>query len=104
MSKKHKAGEPQLSVLRDVKEAAAIQQYWHLAERPKARKPPEDYKYVEELAHLQFELIKVQEWVRQNGLKIVVLFEGRVTREFERADADEDAIMRAATGTLDEAA
>src|ERR1700738_1301723 len=36
MSKKHKAGEPKLSVLRDVKEAAAIQQYWPLAERPKA--------------------------------------------------------------------
>ena len=77
MSKKHKAGEPQLSVLRDVKEAAAIQQYWHLAERPKEHKPPKDYKYVEELAHLQFELIELQEWVRLNGLKVVVLFEGR---------------------------
>ena len=77
MSKKHKAGEPQLSVLRDVKEATAIQQYWHLAERPKEHKPPKDYKYVEELAHLQFELIKLQEWVRLNGLKVVVLFEGR---------------------------
>ena len=72
-----KRGEPELSVLRDVKEAAAVQQYWHLAERPKARKPPKDYKYVEELAHLQFELIKLQEWVRLNGLKVVVLFEGR---------------------------
>ena len=77
MSKKHKAGEPQLSVLRDVKEAAAVQQYWQLAERPKEHKPPKDYKYVEELAHLQFELIKLQEWVRLNGLKVVVLFEGR---------------------------
>jgi len=77
MSKKHKAGEPELSVLRDVKEAAEIQQYCHLAERPKAHKPPNDYKYVEELAHLQFELIKLQEWVRLNGLKVVVLFEGR---------------------------
>ena len=77
MSKKHKAGEPELSVLRDVNEVAAIQQYWHLAERPKTHKPPKDYKYVEELAHLQFELIKLQEWVRLNGLKVVVLFEGR---------------------------
>jgi polyphosphate kinase 2 len=77
MSKKHKSVEPEVSVLRDVKEAASIQQYWHLAERPKARKPPADYKYVEELAHLQFELIKLQEWVRLNGLKVVVLFEGR---------------------------
>ena len=77
MSKKHKAGEPELSVLRDVNEVAAIQQYWHLAERPKTHKPPKDYKYVEELAHLQFELIKLQEWVRLNGLKVAVLFEGR---------------------------
>jgi len=36
--------------------------------------------------------------------RIVVLFEGRVTREFVRADADEDAIMRAATGVVVEAA
>ena len=80
MSKKHKkrkGGEPELSVRRDVKEAAAVQQHWHLTDRPKARKPPEDYKYVEELAHLQFELIKLQEWVRLNGLKVAILFEGR---------------------------
>ena len=77
MSKKHKNATPVVSVLRNVKEAEAVQQYWHLAERPKARKPPADYKYVEELAHLQFELIKLQEWVRLNGLKVVVLFEGR---------------------------
>jgi rhamnose transport system ATP-binding protein len=36
--------------------------------------------------------------------RIVVLFEGRVTREFARAEADEDAIMRAATGVAEEAA
>jgi polyphosphate kinase len=77
MSKKHKTREPEVSVLRDVKEVAAIEQYWHLSERPEPRKPPADYKYVEELAHLQFELIKLQEWVRLNGLKVVVLFEGR---------------------------
>ncbi len=36
--------------------------------------------------------------------RIVVLFEGRVMREFERTEADEDAIMRAATGLVEEAA
>jgi rhamnose transport system ATP-binding protein len=36
--------------------------------------------------------------------RIVVLFEGRVMREFARAEADEDAIMRAATGLAEEAA
>jgi rhamnose transport system ATP-binding protein len=36
--------------------------------------------------------------------RVVVLFEGRVMREFGRAEADEDAIMRAATGTVEDAA
>jgi rhamnose transport system ATP-binding protein len=36
--------------------------------------------------------------------RIIVLFEGRVMRDFARADADEDAIMRAATGLVEEAA
>jgi rhamnose transport system ATP-binding protein len=36
--------------------------------------------------------------------RIVVLFEGRVTGEFMRADATEDAIMHAATGAVAEAA
>jgi rhamnose transport system ATP-binding protein len=36
--------------------------------------------------------------------RIVVLFEGSVTREFTRAEADEDAIMHAATGLVDERA
>ena len=48
-----------------------------LADRPKPRKPPKDYKYLDELAHLQFELIKLQEWVRLQGLRVVVIFEGR---------------------------
>ena len=77
MAKDRKSGEPEISVLREAKETAAIDQYWHLAQRPKLHKPPKDYKYVEELAHLQFELIKLQEWVRLNGLKVVVIFEGR---------------------------
>ena len=33
--------------------------------------------YEKELARLQFELVKFQEWVRQEGLKVVVVFEGR---------------------------
>ena len=36
--------------------------------------------------------------------RIVVLFEGSVTREFARAEATEDAIMHAATGVVEEAA
>jgi len=33
--------------------------------------------YEKELAHLEIELVKLQEWVRAKGLKVVVLFEGR---------------------------
>ncbi len=38
---------------------------------------PKTIKYLDELAHLQFELIKLQEWVRVQGLRVVVIFEGR---------------------------
>jgi len=33
--------------------------------------------YLQELARLQIELVKLQEWIRHAGLKIVVIFEGR---------------------------
>ncbi|MGV2830369.1 polyphosphate kinase 2 [Myxosarcina sp. GI1(2024)] len=33
--------------------------------------------YRKELAKLQVELVKLQEWVKQKGLKVVVIFEGR---------------------------
>jgi polyphosphate kinase len=77
MEKTRKSAEPEESVLRDTKEATAVEQYWHSPEPPSPRKPPKKYKYVKELAHLQFELIKLQESVRVNGLRVVVLFEGR---------------------------
>lgn len=33
--------------------------------------------YVSELSRLQVELVKLQEWVRTKGMKVVVIFEGR---------------------------
>jgi polyphosphate kinase len=33
--------------------------------------------YTEELRRLQLELVKLQEWIRNKGLKVVVIFEGR---------------------------
>ena len=33
--------------------------------------------YFKELSKLQIELVKLQEWIKQEGLKVVVLFEGR---------------------------
>ncbi len=42
------------------------------------RRDPLDKKfYANELARLQIELVKVQEWVRHKGLKVAVVFEGR---------------------------
>src|SRR5476649_230106 len=64
-------------VLADAKETTGIEQHWRVSGRPKHRKPPKKYKYVEELAHLQVELIKLQEWVRVRSLKVAVVFEGR---------------------------
>jgi len=77
MGKREKSSEPYETVLAEAKEVAAVQQYWPMTGESKLRKPPEDYKYVDELAYLQFELIKLQEWVRLNGLRVLVLFEGR---------------------------
>ena len=77
LAKKRKSAEPEKLVRRDVKEAAAVEQYWQTGGRPNLRKPRKNYKYVDELSHLQFELIKLQEWVRLYGLKVVVIFEGR---------------------------
>jgi polyphosphate kinase 2 (PPK2 family) len=44
----------------------------------KAEKRTIDTKtYEQELARLQIELVKLQEWVKHEGLKVVVIFEGR---------------------------
>jgi polyphosphate kinase 2 len=77
MAKEHKERKAGGEVLRNAKESAKIEQYWHLLGRGKPHKPPKNYDYVEELAHLQLELIKLQEWVRMKGLRVCVLFEGR---------------------------
>ena len=36
-----------------------------------------DCDYEAELKRLQIELVKLQEWIRHKGLKVVVVFEGR---------------------------
>ena len=33
--------------------------------------------YLRELERLQVELVKLQEWIKHEGLKVVVVFEGR---------------------------
>ena len=44
---------------------------------PKGRKRLKKKLYNSELARLQFELVKLQEWVKREGQRVVVLFEGR---------------------------
>ncbi|MGD9571605.1 MAG: polyphosphate kinase 2 [Thermoleophilia bacterium] len=43
---------------------------------PSLKKLPRDY-YEEELARLSVELVKMHEWVKHAGLKVLVIFEGR---------------------------
>jgi len=51
------------------------------AEREDGKKKPgkklPKKRYEKELSRLQIELIKLQEWVKEQGLKVVVIFEGR---------------------------
>ena len=37
----------------------------------------QSFKYDKELRRLQIELVKLQEWIRHKGLRVVVIFEGR---------------------------
>jgi len=63
---------------RDAEEVALLEGRWKIlgdATPPTTR--PKNYEYVDELVLLQFELLKMQEWVRLQGLKVCVLFEGR---------------------------
>ncbi len=65
-------------VLRDAHEKARIERRWHIVGDGKPpKRPKKGYRYVDELARLQVELLKLQEWVRLEGLKVVVIFEGR---------------------------
>jgi polyphosphate kinase 2 len=43
----------------------------------KPRRKIKNKVYEGELAKLQIELVKLQEWIKQKGLKVVVIFEGR---------------------------
>jgi polyphosphate kinase 2 len=45
--------------------------------RAKPREPLSEKAYLKELARLQVELVRLQEWIKAEGLKVVILFEGR---------------------------
>ena len=65
-------------MLRDAREKARVERRWHiLGDARPPRAPRKKYSYIDELTRLQFELLKLQEWVRLEGLRVVVVFEGR---------------------------
>ncbi|PLX10227.1 MAG: polyphosphate kinase 2 [Marinilabiliales bacterium] len=49
----------------------------HIEPKEKDLKTIDNKEYEKELARLQTELVKLQEWVKQEGLKVVIIFEGR---------------------------
>jgi polyphosphate kinase 2 len=59
------------------KEAKASDHRKGAADNGKPNKKIEKKFYERELERLQVELVKLQEWVKQEGMKIVVIFEGR---------------------------
>ena len=63
----------------DAEEAAAVEENWTLPPKGKKKKAKsgKGWSYLDELVRLQFELIKLQDWVQREGLRVVVLFEGR---------------------------
>jgi polyphosphate kinase len=61
----------------DAEEAALLEGRWKILGDAARTTRPKKYQYVDELVRLQFELLKMQEWVRLQGLKVCVLFEGR---------------------------
>ncbi len=48
-----------------------------LGKKAKKRKKIKNADYEKELAALQVELVKLQEWIKYKGLKIICIFEGR---------------------------
>lgn len=75
LSKKSKKEKAKKQKTEDNAAAAnGKEQQFVVKEKPKKLKME---FYEEELAKLQIELVKLQEWVKHKGLKVVVVFEGR---------------------------
>ena len=69
---------PDGEILRNAEEQVAIEGRWRIVgDATPPTRAKQSYKYLDELVRLQFELLKMQEWVRLQGLKVCVLFEGR---------------------------
>jgi polyphosphate kinase 2 len=83
MSKKHKKDKKEHSSDKPENQEGGESQSAHTQEHPSSSAAPKqglsiDKKsYEKELARLQVELIKLQEWIRFKNLKVVIIFEGR---------------------------
>lgn len=76
--KKSKAGNPKQAEMPAIPDSNQKEASKH--KNKKANSEPRILKkkfYEKELGRLQIELVKLQEWVKQEGLKVVVIFEGR---------------------------
>ncbi len=70
-SKKHKKDN------RDLKTKSNIKPVKSVEPEHKDTRAIDNKLYNKELAKLQIELVKLQEWIKHKGLKVVVIFEGR---------------------------
>jgi polyphosphate kinase 2 len=59
------------------KAAADSSKLKHIEPREKDERTIDNKFYNKELVNLQIELVKLQEWIKSKGLKVVVIFEGR---------------------------
>ncbi len=70
------SAEPRLDIRALRGDPEAIRHAFETGEYP-YRTRMANKTYLEQMAHLQVELLKAQNWVKETGQKIVVLFEGR---------------------------
>ncbi|MCP4187510.1 MAG: polyphosphate kinase 2, partial [Gammaproteobacteria bacterium] len=67
---------------KSVKKSSPVKKISTAARSSDNKKPLKNKKiknkvYEQELAQLQIELVKLQEWIKEKGLKVVCIFEGR---------------------------
>ena len=63
---------------RDAEEVVAAEGRWRVVgPGGPPKRAARDYKYIDELVRLHVELVKLQEWVKEKGLKVCIVFEGR---------------------------
>lgn len=74
MSKKKKGNHRSA---KQAPEVPAVQAEPVAEEQPEERVKIRNKEYLAELTRLQEELVKLQEWIKYKGLKVVVIFEGR---------------------------